>query len=78
MIAITYFGECKDNGKLRGSSFGNPDGTEHCVEILEGNGKMILRVSLADAETVEMIFTDKQARDFTAACVNVLSCLGLK
>ncbi len=59
MSAISYF-EPGRYGMVRGSSFGEPDGTEHTVELLEGNGHMILCVHLAGSERpTDLLFTDE-------------------
>lgn len=64
---------------LRGSSFGEPDGTEHTVELLAGNGHMILRVDQAGAgKPVDLLFTDEQAGEFLGAVEGVLSRLGMR
>ena len=53
---------------VRGSSFGEPDGTEHAVGLLEGNGHMILRVELADSkEFVDLLFAPPSKPTPTAA-----------
>jgi hypothetical protein len=77
MGAISYFEEDR-YGKIRGSSFGEPDGTEHNVELLEGNGHMILRIAFADSERpVDLLFTPEQAVAFTRAAEAILMRLGL-
>lgn len=76
MAAISYFEEDR-YGKLRGSSCGEPDGTEHVVELLEGNGHMILRVILADQQAVDLLFSSEQAVAFTGSADAILMRLGL-
>ena len=76
MAATSYFDEDR-NGKLSGSAFGEPDGTQHEVELLEGNGHMILRVSIGGANQVDLLFTDEQAVAFTAAVESITRRLGL-
>ena len=67
MGAISYF-DVDTYGKIRGSSFGEPDGTEHELELLEGNGRMILRVKLADnPKAVDLLFNIEQAMAFSDA-----------
>jgi hypothetical protein len=49
-----------------GLHFGESDGTQHEVGLLEGNGRMILRVTLSGTEkTVDLLFTNEQAVAFT-------------
>jgi len=77
MSAISYF-EADRYGMVQGSSFGEPDGTEHTVELLEGNGHMILRVQLAGSERpTDLLFTEEQAIAFEDAAEAILSRLGL-
>ena len=73
MGPIVYFKE-----ELCESSFGEPDEIEHPVELLEGNGHMILRVQLADGERpVDLLFTEQQAVSFSDATQAILTRLGL-
>ena len=75
MGPIHYF-DADNNGALRGSSFGEPDGTEHAVALLEGNGYMILRVTLADSDkTVDLLFAKEQAIEFTEAAGAIIKRL---
>lgn len=77
-MAATYFFDTETEGKLQGSSFGKPDGTEHAVEIWEGNGKIILRVELeGSARAIDLVFTNKQAVAFASAAERACSRLGL-
>jgi hypothetical protein len=77
MAPIFYFG-VETDGTISGSSFGEPDGTKHEVELLEGEGHMILRVTLAESEkSVDLLFTDKQAISFTEATKAILRRLNL-
>lgn len=76
MAAISYFEEDR-YGKLRGSSCGEPDGTEHVVELLEGNGHMILRIILAGHKAVDLLFSSDQAVAFTGSAEAILMRLGL-
>lgn len=77
MGAIFFF-DSSTYGKLSGSSFAEPDGTEHAVELLEGRGKMILRVELeGEEEPVDLLFTRDQAIGFKHAVDGVMSRIGL-
>ena len=74
MGPITYF-----EHEVDGSRFGEPDGTKHNVELLEGNGKFILRVRLEGTERdIDLCFTDQQAMKFSEATEDVLFRCGLK
>lgn len=76
MSAIFYFSSDTE-GKLKGSSFGESDGTEHDVELLEGNGHMILRVQLAGSDkSTDLLFSEDQAIAFANATKAILSRLG--
>jgi len=81
MGAITYFpafGEDERIADIQGSSFGEPDGSEHRVEVLEGRGHLIVRVTLQGIEnSVDLLFTDGQAVGFGAGVQAVLRRLGL-
>ena len=53
MGAISYFpeyGADDEIANVHGSSFGEPDGTTHRIEVLEGNGHLILRVQLQGSQ----------------------------
>lgn len=75
MGPIFYFSE-EGNGKVRGSSFGEPDGTEHAVELLEGNGQMILRVRIEGQPPVDLLLADNQAVAFAEAADAILRRIG--
>ena len=78
MGAIFYF-DPEMEGKLRGSSFCKPDGTEHDVALFEDDGHMVLRVRLAgSSESVDFLFSAKHAVAFGSATEAALSRLGLR
>lgn len=81
MGAITYFpawGYDDAVADVSGSSFGEPDGTTHRIEVLEGEGHLIVRVALQNAdEPVDLLFDDDQAKAFGAGVSAVLERLGL-
>lgn len=75
MGAISFFHIEGNEQLLSGSSFGEPDGTEHMVDLLEGNQKMILRVELQGQKTKDLVFTPEQALAFADAVDGVLGRL---
>ena len=81
MGAISYFpGFHSDDGiaNISGSSCGEPDGKTHRVEVLEGEGHLIVRVELDGGKgEAELLFNAEQANAFGAAVQTVLSRLGL-
>jgi len=79
MGAISFFGGIDDElGEIQGSSFGEPDGSTHEIELLEGLGHMILRIKLEGSKkSVDLLFTDDQARAFGESVDAVLRRLGL-
>jgi hypothetical protein len=82
MGAITYFpafGDDDEIAEVQGSSFGEPDGTKHRIEVLEGNGHLIVRVTLKDAKgPVDLLFSDEQASGFGAGVQAVLRRLSIE
>ena len=81
MGAITYFPEYGADDEIadvQGSSFGEPDGTTHRIEVLEGEGHLIVRVKLQGSQdAVDLLFENEQAIAFGAGVRAVLSRLGL-
>lgn len=81
MGAITYFPEYGADDEIadvQGSSFGEADGTIHRIEVLEGNGHLIVRVQLQGSqESVELLFENDQAVAFGGGVQAVLRRLGL-
>ena len=81
MGATTYFpayGHADEIADVQGSSFGVSDGTMHRIELLEGEGHLIVRVSLKDSkEPVDLLFNEEQAAAFGDGVQAVLRRLGL-
>jgi len=81
MGTVGYFpeyGADEEIASVQGSSFGEPDGTSHKIEVLEGNGRLIVRVDLQDSEvSVDLFFRDEQAVAFGCGVQAVLRRLGL-
>src|SRR5262249_16766373 len=81
MGATGYFpayGDDEEIADVSGSSFGEPDGTVHRIEVLEGNGHLIVRVRLKDySGPVDLLFNKTQAVAFNGAVQAVLRRLGL-
>ena len=66
MSALFFFSSDND-GLISGSSFGHSDGTKHHVELLETEGKMILRVKLKGMDdSVDLLFNKTQAESFAS------------
>jgi hypothetical protein len=77
-MGALFFFDPEVNGMIQGSNFAEADGTEHGVSLLEGGGKMILRVQIAgNPEPIDLLFTDQQARDFFIATQGILDRIGL-
>lgn len=58
MAATSYFpawGHDDDIADVQGSSSGEPDGANHRMEVLEGNGHLIVRVTLQGSEAVDLL-----------------------
>lgn len=65
-----------DDMVVNGSSFGESDGTEHDIVVLEGNGHLILRVQLAGSkEPTDLLFTSEQLVEFADGIEGVRSRL---
>lgn len=81
MGAISYFPDYNADDEIanvQGSSCGEPDGTTHRIEVLEGEGHLILRVTLQGSQgEVDLLFENEQAVAFGAGVQAVLSRLGL-
>lgn len=82
MGAVGYFPDYNTDDSIAdvdGSSFGESDGTKHRIEVLEGNGHLIVRVKLQGMdEPVDLLFNDEQASAFGAGVEAVLFRLGLR
>ena len=81
MSTITYFpefGADDEIANVHGSSFGEPDSTIHRIEVLEGEGHLVLRVQLQGSQdAVDLLFENEQAIAFGAGVQAVLRRLGL-
>ena len=81
MGAICYFPEYGADDEIadvQGSSFGESDGTTHRIEVLEGNGHLIIRVKLhGSQEAVDLLFQNDQAIAFGDGIQAVVERLGL-
>lgn len=82
MSATTFFPDYNSDDSIAdvsGSSFGESDGTTHRVEVLEGNGHLILRVKLQDSSnSVDLLFNKNQADAFAGGVEAVLRRIGLR
>jgi hypothetical protein len=76
-MAAQFFFDAERFGRISGSSFGEPDGTDHEVEVLEANGHLIVRVEIGDNGPVDLLFTKEQAAEFASAVDSVLLCVGI-
>lgn len=73
MSAIDFFDE-----DLSGSSFAEPDQTQHNVKLLTDEGKLILRVALEGHERpTDLLLADQQAIKFQEAVNAAISRIGL-
>jgi len=76
MAAISYFpayDQPEEIANVKGSMFGEPDGTIHRVEVLDGEGSLIVRVQLQSSdEPVDLLFDRKRALAFSAGVEAVL------
>ncbi len=81
MGAIFFFpayGHPAEIADVQGSSCGEPDGTTHRIEVLEGEGHLIVRVELNGSEKpVDLLFNREQAIAFGDGVQGVLRRLGL-
>lgn len=80
MGAISYFPDFNSDesiADIKGSSFGEADGSKHRVEVLEGNGHLILRVAVNGENAVDLLFDSDQAVMFAGGVDAVIRRLGL-
>lgn len=81
MAAIGFFppyGVDDDFAVVDGSWFGEPNGKKHRLELLTGNGRMIVRVKLeGDDRETDLLLTSEQAIEFGAGVQAALRRIGL-
>lgn len=78
-MSATFFfppGGDDELGTVSGSSFGEPDGTNHSLELLEGNGNFIIRFGIENNKPVDLLLTRDQAINFTKGAIGILRRLG--
>ncbi len=72
MGALFYFPEDMKE-TVSGSSCGEPDGTQHVLQVLEGNGRLIIRVQLNGSEkSVDLLLDGAQALAFAEGVNGVI------
>lgn len=55
------------NETVDGSAFGEPDGTRHLLQVLDGNGRLIIRVQLSGSDkSVDLLLDGSRAFAFAA------------
>jgi|LakMenE18May11ns_1017448.scaffolds.fasta_scaffold8635036_1 hypothetical protein len=67
------------NGQVSGSLFGESDGTLHELELLEGGGRMIVRVAIdGHGKSVDLLLTKEQAIAFVEGAEALLRRIGIR
>ena len=72
MAPLFFFSET-----IEGSSFAEPNGKTHLVEVFEGEGNFLLRVETSDGKTIDLLFTREQAAEFANSVDECLARCGI-
>jgi len=73
MAPLFFFSE-----EIAGSSFAEPNGKTHMVEVFEGEGNFLVRVECAEGKPIDLLFTREQAEAFGNSVDECLARIGIR